>query len=67
MIRAGDKVLVCLSGGQDSIALLHTMHQYQLYARSKGMHFSIGALYVHEPKSQVDPLHLMAYCRTLGV
>ncbi|XP_045526641.1 uncharacterized protein LOC123715548 [Pieris brassicae] len=67
MIRPGDKVLVCLSGRRDSIALLHTMHQYQFYARSKGTHFSIGALFVHEPKSDVDPLHLMAYCRTLGV
>ncbi|CAG4937893.1 unnamed protein product [Parnassius apollo] len=67
MIRPGDKVLVCLSGGRDSIALLHTMHQYQFYARAKGIHFSIGALFVHEPQSDVDPLHLMAYCRTLGV
>ncbi|XP_047998587.1 uncharacterized protein LOC125235963 isoform X3 [Leguminivora glycinivorella] len=67
MIRAGDKVLVCLSGGRDSIALLHTMHQYQFYARAKGTHFSIGALFVHEANSDVDPLHLMAYCRTLGV
>ncbi|CAK1589211.1 unnamed protein product [Parnassius mnemosyne] len=67
MIRPGDKVLVCLSGGRDSIALLHSMHQYQFYARAKGIHFSIGALFVHEPQSDVDPLHLMAYCRTLGV
>ncbi|CAK1542707.1 unnamed protein product [Leptosia nina] len=67
MVRPGDKVLVCLSGRRDSIALLHTMHQYQFYARSKGIHFSIGALFVHEPQSDVDPLHLMAYCRTLGV
>ncbi|XP_061717067.1 uncharacterized protein LOC133524927 isoform X1 [Cydia pomonella] len=67
MIRAGDKVLVCLSGGRDSIALLHTIHQYQFYARAKGTHFSIGALFVHESNSDVDPLHLMAYCRTLGV
>ncbi|XP_047027532.1 uncharacterized protein LOC124635640 isoform X3 [Helicoverpa zea] len=67
MIRPGDKVLICLSGGSSSIALLHTMHQYQLYCRAKGIHFSIGALFVHEPSSQVDPLHLMAYCRTLGV
>lgn len=42
MVRPGDKVLVCLSGSRDSIALLHTMHQYQFYARSKGIHFSIG-------------------------
>nr|XP_034836610.1 uncharacterized protein LOC117992978 isoform X2 [Maniola hyperantus] len=67
MVRPGDKVLVCLSGSRDSIALLHTMHQYQFYARSKGTHFSIGALFIQEPESDVDPLHLMAYCRTLGV
>ncbi|XP_049878573.1 uncharacterized protein LOC126375626 [Pectinophora gossypiella] len=67
MVRPGDKVLVCLSGGRESIALLHAMHQYQFYARAKGIHFSIGALFVHEHNSEVDPLHLMAYCRTLGV
>ncbi|GBP77900.1 tRNA-cytidine(32) 2-sulfurtransferase [Eumeta japonica] len=67
MVRPGDKVLVCLSGCRESVALLHTLHHYQFYSRSKGIHFSIGALYVHEPHSDVDPLHLMAYCRTLGV
>ncbi|CAH0591407.1 unnamed protein product [Chrysodeixis includens] len=67
MIRPGDKVLVLLSGGGSSIALLHTLHHYQLYCRAKGVHFTIGALFVHEANSQVDPLHLMAYCRTLGV
>ncbi|CAG9571672.1 unnamed protein product [Danaus chrysippus] len=67
MVKAGDKILICLSGSRESVALLHTMHQYQFYARSKGIHFSIGALFVHEPNSDVDPLHLMAYCRTLGV
>ncbi|RVE49679.1 hypothetical protein evm_005654 [Chilo suppressalis] len=67
MVRRGDKVVVCLSGSRDSIALLHTMHQYQFYARSKGIHFSIGALYVHEDKSDMDPRYLMAYCRMLGV
>lgn len=44
MVRAGDKVLVCLSGSRESIALLHTMHQYQFYARAKGLHFSIGEM-----------------------
>ncbi|XP_050672823.1 uncharacterized protein LOC126970783 isoform X2 [Leptidea sinapis] len=67
MIRGGDKVLVCLSGSRESIALLHTLHQFQFYSRAKGIHFSIGALYIHVEQSQVDPLHLMAYCRTLGV
>ena len=32
MIKNGDRVLVCLSGGKDSLTLLHTMRQYQVGA-----------------------------------
>lgn len=42
MIRHQDKILVCMSGGPYSLALLHTLHQYQFYARAKGIHFTIG-------------------------
>lgn len=42
MIRHQDKILVCMSGGPHSLALLHTLHQYQFYARAKGIHFTIG-------------------------
>ena len=35
MIEDGDRILVCVSGGKDSLSMLHTLHQYQFYAKTK--------------------------------
>ncbi|GFU72462.1 tRNA-cytidine(32) 2-sulfurtransferase [Trichonephila clavipes] len=67
MIKNGDKVLVCVSGGKDSLSLLHTLHQYQFYAKNQGLCFEIGAMTV-DPKSPLyDPSPLKAYLKALNV
>ncbi|XP_054261315.1 uncharacterized protein LOC128985628 isoform X2 [Macrosteles quadrilineatus] len=67
MIQEGDRVLVCLSGGKDSLSLLHTLHQYQYYANSKGLHFTLGAATVDPGSSAYNPRPLIPYLQALGV
>lgn len=66
MIRDNDKVLVCLSAvGRDSLSLLHTLHQYRFYVKSKGIDFEIGAATIDASGS--DPMELMSYLKTLEI
>nr|XP_034171195.1 uncharacterized protein LOC117600215 isoform X1 [Osmia lignaria] len=66
MIRDNDRVLVCLSPkGKGSLSLLHTLHQYRFYVRSKGIDFEIGAATVDT--NRFDPLKLMSYLKALDV
>jgi len=68
MIRDGDRVLACLSGGKDSLSMLHILRQYQRFARSKGVRFELGAATV-DPQIplQFDPRPLIGYCAELGI
>ncbi|XP_012282340.1 uncharacterized protein LOC105700732 [Orussus abietinus] len=65
MIRDNDRVLVCLSGSQSSLAVLHTLHQYRFYVRSKGINFEIGAATIDNGGQ--DPLKSMVYLKSLEV
>nr|XP_045618240.1 uncharacterized protein LOC123770444 [Procambarus clarkii] len=67
MIKDGDRVLVCLSGGKDSLSLLHTLRQYQFYAGARGIHFSVGAVTVDPMSASYDPRPLVPYLASLGV
>jgi len=67
MIRDGDRVMVCLSGGKDSLSLLHTLHQYQFYSRTKGISFTLAAATVDPRSSAYDPKPLIPYLASLGV
>ncbi|KAL4229996.1 hypothetical protein ACF0H5_010384 [Mactra antiquata] len=67
MIKDGDGVLVCLSGGKDSLSLLHTIKQYQYYCRKKNIQFRLGAVTVDPQTPAYDPSPLKHYLASLGV
>ncbi|XP_054721621.1 uncharacterized protein LOC129231354 [Uloborus diversus] len=67
MIQPGDRVLVCLSGGKDSLSLLHTLRQHQFYAKKKDVLFELGAMTVDPKSPSYDPSPLKGYLKALNV
>lgn len=63
MIRDGDRILLGLSGGKDSLSLLHTLHHLQQKAPVK---FELLACTVDPQSDQYDPSPLTAYMADLG-
>ncbi|XP_074097608.1 uncharacterized protein LOC141526472 [Cotesia typhae] len=77
MIRDKDRVLVCLpatttgarvAAGGYGLALLHALHQYQFYARSKNIDFEIGAVTI-DANSSYDSIEAnsVSYLKGLKV
>ncbi|XP_014220716.1 uncharacterized protein LOC106648374 [Trichogramma pretiosum] len=67
MVKDGDRVLLCLaSNGKSSMTLLHTLHQYRFYARSKGIEFEIGVANVTTSEDE-DSSAAVAYFEALSV
>eukprot|EP01059_Diplonema_ambulator_P025934 TRINITY_DN4306_c0_g1_i1.p1 TRINITY_DN4306_c0_g1~~TRINITY_DN4306_c0_g1_i1.p1 ORF type:complete len:989 (+),score=351.71 TRINITY_DN4306_c0_g1_i1:42-3008(+) len=64
MINAGDKILVGLSGGKDSMVLLHVLLAIQ---RVSPVKFEVGAATVNPMTPEYDPTPLIQYVRGLGV
>jgi len=60
-------VLLCLSGGKDSLSLLHCLRQYQFVAKSKGINFELGAVTVDPMTPAFNPAPLIPYLAELGV
>jgi tRNA 2-thiocytidine biosynthesis protein TtcA len=64
MIRPSDRILVGLSGGKDSLSLLHLLLRLQ---RRAPVRFEVGAVTV-DPQAEVyDPSRLIPYMAELGV
>lgn len=64
MINEGDRVLLGLSGGKDSLALLHILHHLQRHAP---INFSIAAITVDPEIEGFDPSRLQQYLKKLGI
>ncbi|GMT18629.1 hypothetical protein PFISCL1PPCAC_9926, partial [Pristionchus fissidentatus] len=68
LIKNGDKVLVCLSGGKDSLSLLHILRFYQIRNRDRrGIQFELGAITVDPGSTAYNPRPLIEYCRSLNI
>lgn len=68
MIKEGDRVLVCVSGGKDSLSLVHMLHWYKMNLASRGRHFELGAITV-DPQvyESFDPRPLVPYFDSIGI
>uniref|UniRef100_A0A1I7ZGR2 Aminotransferase n=1 Tax=Steinernema glaseri TaxID=37863 RepID=A0A1I7ZGR2_9BILA len=68
MIQEGDRILVCLSGGKDSLSLLHLMKFYQQRCRKyRKVNFHLGAITVDPGSAAYNPRPLIEYCRSLNI
>ncbi len=60
MIKDGDRVLVALSGGKDSLTLIHILRHFQSVAPIK---FDLGAVTVDPMEYEYNPAPLIPYLR----
>jgi len=64
MINDGDRVLLGLSGGKDSLALLHLLIHFQRVAPIK---FELAAVTIDPQTGTFDPSPLIPYMASLGI
>lgn len=64
MIREGDRVLLGLSGGKDSLSLLQVLRLSQRHAP---IHFDLGVVTIDPQSDSFDPSPLKPYVDSLGL
>ena len=64
MIREGDSLLLGLSGGKDSLSLLHILRHFQRHAPIR---FELSAMTVDPQSDDFDPTPLIPYLKSINV
>ena len=64
MIREGDRILLGVSGGKDSLSLLHILRHLRSYAP---VHFDLGVITVDPEVEGFDPAGLRPYYEALEI
>jgi tRNA 2-thiocytidine biosynthesis protein TtcA len=64
MIRDGDRILIGVSGGKDSLSLLQILYHLKTYAP---VNFELGVITVDPEVEGFDPSSLTAYYHSLGL
>jgi tRNA 2-thiocytidine biosynthesis protein TtcA len=64
MIKDGDKVLIALSGGKDSLCMIHILKYFQSVAP---IQFELGAVTVDPQVNEYKPQPLIPYMESIGV
>lgn len=64
LIREGDRILLGLSGGKDSLSLLHILRHFQRHAPVR---FEFAAVTIDPQSGAFDPSPLIPYMEKLGV
>lgn len=64
LIREDDRILLGLSGGKDSLSLLHVLHHFQRHAPIR---FEFAAVTIDPQSDSFNPSTLIPYLKALGI
>ena len=64
MIKEGDRVLIALSGGKDSLCMIHILKYFQSVSPVK---FEIGAVTIDPMVNEYKPQPLIPYMQSIDV
>jgi tRNA(Ile)-lysidine synthase TilS/MesJ len=67
MIREGDRILIGVSGGKDSLTLVQVMYYLKKNWRWLGVQFDFGCVTVDPETEAFDPSPLKVYFKALGI